>query len=233
MTKQHFITADSETGELTCHGEWNISNLDEIKKVFEKIVWPRMKKITIDGKAITKMDSAGAFFLNKWITKLHEKNLKVHFENFSEENKKLLSFSEKQTSHEDAPKIKELIWLQKLGKYFLEQIYELYEFINFLGKLFFESCRVLKHPALWRWNTVASVINKAGTSALPIITLLSFMIGVVITYQMGNELRKYGANVFIVNLIDFPFLIWAIAYCDYGRRKNGLCNYRTTWFDEN
>ena len=205
MTKQSFITLDSEKSELICYGEWNISNLAEIKEVFEKIVWPSMEKITINGKAITEMDSAGAFFLTKWITKLNKKNIKVHFENFSEENKKLLQFSEKQKP-ENVPKIKQLIWLQELGKYFLQQVHEAYEFINFIGKLFFESLRILRHPTLWRWNTVTSVINKAGTSALPIITLISFMTGVVITYQMGNELRKYGANVFIVNLIGYSIL---------------------------
>lgn len=206
MTKQNFITFDSKTGKLNCHGEWNISNLTEIKKIFEKIVWPKIERITINGKAITKMDSAGAFFLTKWITKLSEKKLKVHFENFSEENKKLLSFSEHQKSHKNITKIKEFYWLQQLGKFFLLQIHEFYEFINFIGQLFFESLRVLQNPMLWRWNTVTSVINRTGTSALPIITLLSFTIGVVITYQMGNELRQYGANVFIVNLIGFSIL---------------------------
>ncbi len=71
---------------------------------------------------------------------------------------------------------------------------------------FLKGLKLLAHPTLWRWNTVASVINKTGTSALPIITLISFMTGVVITYQMGNELRKYGANVFIVNLVGFSIL---------------------------
>ncbi len=206
MTKHNFITFDSETRELTCHGEWNISNLAEIKKVFDSITWPKIGNISIDGKAITKMDSAGAFFLTNWVTKLPDKKLKIHFESFSEINKKLLAFSEKQKSHDDIPENKELPWLQGLGKVFLLQLQEFYEYINFIGRLFFESLRILHNPTSWRWNTVASVINTAGTSALPIITLLSFMIGVVISYQMGNELRQYGANVFIVNLIGFSIL---------------------------
>jgi len=206
MTKEKFITFHPETGELQCHGEWNIANLAKIKKAFEAITWSKKEKITINGHAITKMDSAGAFFLTKWMTNLSGKNLKVHFADFSEENKNLLKFSEQQKSHEDIPEVKELSWLQKLGKDFLQQLDEAYQFINFIGQLFFESLRVLHKPKLWRWNTINSIIDKAGASALPIITLLSFMIGVVITYQMGNELRKYGANIFIVNLIGFSIL---------------------------
>lgn len=206
MTNQHFIEFNSEKSELICYGEWDISHLAEINKIFKKIVWPKKEKIVINGKAITKMDSAGAFFLTKWIAKLSDKKLKIHFEKFSEDNKKLIAFAEQQKSHQDVPEMKELNWIQLLGKTFLEQMHELYEFINFIGKLFFESLRVLYSPRLWRWNTVTSVINKAGASALPIIALLSFTIGVVITYQMGNELRKYGANVFIVELVGFSIL---------------------------
>ena len=206
MIKQKYIEFDSKMGELICTGEWTISTLSEIKKIFEKVSFQDIKSITVNGKAITKMDSAGAFFLTKWLNILSDSKLKIFFDSFSIENKNLLLFSEEQKKPENIPAIKVLNWLQALGKYFLTQADEIFEFINFVGLLFFESLKLLAHPTLWRWNTVASVINKTGTSALPIITLISFMTGVVITYQMGNELRKYGANVFIVNLVGFSIL---------------------------
>ncbi len=46
-----------------------------------------------------------------------------------------------------------------------------------------------------------NILEKNGYHALPIVGFLSFLIGVVITYQIGLELRTYGANIFIINLL--------------------------------
>jgi phospholipid/cholesterol/gamma-HCH transport system permease protein len=208
MTKQAFITFDSDKNELDCYDDWNIANLATLKKEIEAIPSPKSGSITINGKHVAKMDSAGAFILTKCIKKLSDKKIKTHLVNFSDQHKKIMEFSEEKQKapKQHIPKVKELSWLQKLGKFALDQAEEFYQYINFIGELFFESLRVLHTPKLWRWNTIASITNQAGTSALPIIALLSFMIGVVISFQMGNQLKNFGANVFIVNLIGFSVL---------------------------
>jgi phospholipid/cholesterol/gamma-HCH transport system permease protein len=207
MAIKYFIKFDPDVGQLICQGQWNIDNLVPIKKALENIVLPNKSKITIDGQTINTMDSAGAWLLTKWMTKLSAKKLQLQLHNFSDQHKKLLAYSnEKQATSESIPKIKILGWRARLGKYAIEQTQECYEFINFVGKLFFESLRILSNPKLWHWNTIASTINNTGTSALPIVALLSFMIGIVISYQMGDQLRNYGANMFIVNLLGLSVL---------------------------
>ncbi len=69
-----------------------------------------------------------------------------------------------------------------------------------------EAFRVFYSRRRMRWDAIASTIYKTGFQALPILALLSFMIGIVISYQMGNQLRQYGANVFIVNLLGLSVL---------------------------
>gem|GEM_PF-4184027 len=80
MIKQKYIEFDSKMGELICTGEWTISTLSEIKKIFEKVSFQDIKSITVNGKAITKMDSAGAFFLTKWLNILSDSKLKIFFD---------------------------------------------------------------------------------------------------------------------------------------------------------
>jgi phospholipid/cholesterol/gamma-HCH transport system permease protein len=207
MAMERFIQWKEETRELNCDGKWIIANLAEIKKKLEQISLPKTGAINIDGKHITQMDSAAAIFLISWITTLSATHLKVHLKNFSDQHKTLLSFYEKQNqSQQDVPKEKELSAIASLGQYTLQQISECYRYINFIGLLFFEMLRLLYNPKRWRWNTIVSVINQSGTSALPIIALLSLMIGIVLSYQMGNQLRDYGADIFIVNLIGFSVL---------------------------
>jgi conserved hypothetical integral membrane protein len=59
----------------------------------------------------------------------------------------------------------------------------------------------LAHPFSIRFDAIAKNIEDAGVRALPIITLTSFLIGVVIAYQGAVQLQKFGANVFIVDMI--------------------------------
>src|SRR6185295_18782835 len=57
-----------------------------------------------------------------------------------------------------------------------------------------------------RWPSLSSIIYTAGYQGLPIIALLSFLIGVVLAYQMGLQLKNYGANIYIVDLISLAIL---------------------------
>lgn len=198
---------DEQAGQLICQGEWSITTLNQLSRNLEHIKWPEHGNITIDGQCITKMDSTGAWFLNEWIAKISTQQLAVHLNNFSNSYQKLLSFDQKyKGARSKLPRAHILPGLAQLGKSALKEIHELHEYINFIGLLVYESLRLFNQHKRWHWNTVMSTINTSGVSALPIIALISFMIGVVISYQMGNQLQNYGANVFIVDLVGFSVL---------------------------
>jgi phospholipid/cholesterol/gamma-HCH transport system permease protein len=97
-------------------------------------------------------------------------------------------------------------WVFDLGRYAMEQWKEFGDYLRFVGELTMEGLRVSKYPKKFRWAALASVIDKTGLRALPIIALLSFMIGVVMAYQMGTQLRNYGANLFIVDFLGLSIL---------------------------
>jgi phospholipid/cholesterol/gamma-HCH transport system permease protein len=88
----------------------------------------------------------------------------------------------------------------------LGQLDEFCDYLEFVGKIAIESLRITLNPFRIRWGAFFSSLDKTGYQALPIIGLLSFMIGVVLAYQMGVQLRNYGANVFIVDLLGLSVL---------------------------
>lgn len=207
MDVKLFIKFDTKTRRLDCVGAWNLSNISIIRKQLHNIKWPTSGIVIINGHHIVTMDSAGAFLLNQTITKLSTQGLKIQLENFAEETLHLLEIIKKRmVAPENIPKRKIPNWFAQVGRYNWEQAIELIQYFNFVGKLSFEYLRLLFKPHCWRWNSLANVIDTTGYKALPIIALLSFMIGVVISYQMGNYLRNYGANIFIVNLLGLSIL---------------------------
>ena len=57
-----------------------------------------------------------------------------------------------------------------------------------------------------RWRMVANGIQVTGYDAMPIVALLSFLIGVVLAYQLGHQLVTYGANIYVVDISAMAIL---------------------------
>lgn len=87
-----------------------------------------------------------------------------------------------------------------------QMAYGLISYLEFIGELTFTLFRVLLKPKYIPIKNILSVIESAGVYALPIIALLSFLIGITLTYQMGLQLKNYGANIFIVDLLGLAIL---------------------------
>lgn len=79
-------------------------------------------------------------------------------------------------------------------------------YLAFVGELALTAVTVLARPARLRWRPMLGVFETAGWGALPILGLLSFLIGVVVAYQAGVQLRDFGANIFIADLIGIAVL---------------------------
>lgn len=202
-----FTTFNSKNNELRCQDNWDLANLTLVKNELLKIHWPVNVSITIDGSAIVKMDSAGAWLLSKRMDKLKKQNCQVTLQNFSEQHQKLLSLiEEKGGAVTSVPKKIAPRWLAEFGQYAIVQAREFVDFFHFVGELTCEAVRVVRNASKFRVAALVNVIDTTGLRALPIIALLSSMVGVVIAYQMGVQLRNYGANVFIVDFLGLSIL---------------------------
>ena len=65
---------------------------------------------------------------------------------------------------------------------------------------------LLRRPGRLRLTALVAQMEETGVNALPIVGLLSFLIGVVIAYQGADQLRRFGAEVFTVNLLGVGIL---------------------------
>lgn len=207
MTGQEITEYDSDKRLLICRGDWTVQNLPTLQSLLSQIEWPTSGAVKIDGHAIDKMDSAGAWLLSHWQQKLEQRGIKTRLLKFTPEAEKLISLVHQEVQEEKPlPVIKVPEWLARVGISTIQQMKEFRDYLAFVGQLTYESLRIFHGSAQIRWNSIASVIFRNGYQALPIITLLSFMIGVVITYQMGLQLQNYGANIYIVDLLGLAVL---------------------------
>lgn len=207
MTDQDPVKYDPASRQFICHGDLNLATLPRLQVLFDKIAFPDKGDVTFEGSAIKKMDSAGAWMLGRWINRLEARKVSVRLENFAKEHQALLKFVlEELKKKGKPPKASESSTLEEIGKQAMIQYAEMRDYLAFIGKTTFEALRVMRKSGQFSWNSLAATMYRSGYLALPILAMLSFMIGVVIAYQMGIQLLNYGANVYIVDFLGLAVL---------------------------
>ena len=96
--------------------------------------------------------------------------------------------------------------LEQLGQRVIAALTQIYALLGFLGESAMALAGWLAHPARIRWRPVLFNLRGAGFDALPIVGTLSFLLGIVVAYQGADQLRQYGANIFVADLVGLSML---------------------------
>ncbi|RUR10571.1 ABC transporter permease [Legionella sp. km772] len=196
------ICLDSEQNQFQCTGSWTVQMLGHLYKKFCSEHHPKGKQLTFNGEAIIGFDSAGALALVKCIRFLEQQQNQIELVHFSAEQKELIHLI--QSKEKDlAYKIPEAATeglVYQIGKETENKILQMDGLIILIGDLSLKFCEAIGHWRRFQLPSIVSNIYSAGLQALPIVALLSFLIGVVLAYQMGLQLETYGANIFIAYL---------------------------------
>ncbi|MEO0361199.1 MAG: ABC transporter permease, partial [Pseudomonadota bacterium] len=80
------------------------------------------------------------------------------------------------------------------------------EFVAFFGLVLDRLARLVVHPRRIRLTALVHHMEEVGLKAVPVVALMSFLIGVVIAFQGATQLRQFGAEVFVVDLIAISVL---------------------------
>ena len=96
--------------------------------------------------------------------------------------------------------------LFRTGQIVAEAIEQALALLAFIGESAIALGGCISHPKRMRWRPILFNIRTAGFDALPIVGLLAFLLGVVVAYQGAAQLRQYGANIFVADLVGLSML---------------------------
>ena len=163
----------------------------------------------LDGSQIEQLDTVGALLLDEALTSLAEKTGRpLTLAGLRSEHQALLDLvrSRREQSGEATAGAGRDGWLVRLGKATWGKLEQGFALLSFIGEAVIALARLAVNPGRFRWKALFATIETAGVSALPIVALLSFLMGVVIAYQGGVQLKTYGANIFIVELVTLTMI---------------------------
>ncbi len=78
--------------------------------------------------------------------------------------------------------------------------------VEFMGHATSALASAVRHPSTIRWRDVAIVCERAGVDALPIVALISFLMGLILAFQSAIPMKQYGAEIFVADLIGLSML---------------------------
>ncbi|MGB9766447.1 MAG: MlaE family ABC transporter permease [Sulfurihydrogenibium sp.] len=175
-----------ENNVLYLKGYWTVENFKDIKKQLTDL--KNNSFDYIDASQLEKLDFYGGYLINQYLKDFDIKNIQ-------DKNIEILKLSK---DIPNLPPKKSNIFLE-LIEGFYQKLTDYVAFVSFTGEVLINSLRRVKDLEA---RNLFKELEETALKSLGIITVLSFLIGVVIAYQSSAMLATFGANIFIVDLVS-------------------------------
>ena len=109
--------------------------------------------------------------------------------------------------------------LAQIGNGTVAALTELQLVLAFMGDMILALGGVLRKPRTGNWRDIAPIMNRTGSDAVPIVVLINFLIGFAMAFQSAVQLKQFGANIYVANLVGLALtrelgpLMTAIIVC--------------------
>ena len=91
--------------------------------------------------------------------------------------------------------------IEEIGRTASTVLRDLRTQIEFLGQATSALAAAIRHPSTIRWRDVGAVCERVGADAVPIVALIAFLLGVILAFQSAVPMKRYGAEIFVADLI--------------------------------
>jgi phospholipid/cholesterol/gamma-HCH transport system permease protein len=154
-----------------------------------------------DLRGVQQLDAAGALFLwRMWGRRRPKVILKQEYEPL---------FANLEVAHAPCPPKEHRDPLQPLlatGRGGLLLVEHLYAVTLLAGNLLLDVLLLVRHPSRIPWREISANIHRTGTQAIPITALVAFLVGVVLSYLSAIQLKAFGADIFIINILGLGII---------------------------
>jgi len=188
--------------ELVLSGRWTLRALAEVGAPWRRALAAHARAGVggWDCRGIERLDSAGALLLwNLWGRRLPDAI------RLSNEQRAIFARIAAAPSAVVEPQLP-LAWLAGLGRRGLALSRHLADFVALLGQLALDGLHLLRRPVDLPWREISATVYRSGVQAMPVTALVGFLIGVVLSYLSALQLRQFGADVYIVNILGLGII---------------------------
>ena len=197
------VVEGAGAAEVSLSGEWTLAALPLPTGAFEA----RLRALAAaparwDLRAMTRLDSVGAILLWRCWGQRWPASIDV-----SPQQRAALE----RTAHivrdrRASPRVDRLAGIVALGRLVFAAGKNLRDIVALIGQLLLDVVYLCAHPRDIPWREFSATLYKSGALALPVTALVGFLIGVVLSYLSSLQLKTFGADIYIVNLLGISII---------------------------
>jgi phospholipid/cholesterol/gamma-HCH transport system permease protein len=197
---------------LSAGGHWTIAESARLDQELRALNAGKGQTLSIDARAIEKLDSTGAWLLLRTARAFESEGHHVTSLDVPDRYTALIrNLDREQLSGGKISRLPRMspgtYRLYRIGKATVEASRQAWRMLGYLGRITVETGEMIAAPRRnLRIAAMARQIEETGISALPIVGLLAFLIGVVLAYQGADQLKRFGAEIFTINLLGVGVL---------------------------
>jgi phospholipid/cholesterol/gamma-HCH transport system permease protein len=198
-------TEDAGSLVLAAAGEWLVETAAELDRRLRALEIPAGRRVTLDLAGIDRLDTTGAWLLLRTEHLLTERGNAVDMRNLQPSFAPLIdqvrSTGIIAPARHPRPAHHTIVgFTARIGEISLGLVNRAYCLLGFFGVVCAATFRLWRHPRRLSITPIVAQMEQTGVNALPIVSLLTFLIGVVIAYQGADYLRFYGLESYTVQL---------------------------------
>ena len=206
-----FSLPESPSDPLRIAGDWTLQHYGELRELIAQVPAPQRQAFShVDLSQLAGLDTAGGQLLAELLGPEQLQNVTQNSPDLIKERRILLQRIAGSCSNQPDPvKTEPLLFIALLERIGIAMtgLYEhVIELLGFIGLTLSGLARNLVRPGNWRLTAVVAQIEQTAFNAIPIVVLLTFMVGAVIAFLGATVLESFGASIYTVDLIAFSFL---------------------------
>jgi len=205
------VTAVGDTLELRPTGSWTVVNANLLESLFDAVA-PQLagaRRVRVDFTGVLEIDTLGAWLLEKISRGAKQAGHPVTVTGVDERHAELIEDVRKVNRGRRAAPPRPnpiLLRLEQAGRGAFDAVGEAAIFLHMLGATGWALLRTLRHPRSLRLTSLVYQTWRIGWQAIPIMVLITFLIGAIIAQQGIFHFRKFGAESYVVDMVGILVL---------------------------
>ena len=202
MSDSAWIQLEPESSQCVLYltGRWRLTDLRGIVRALPRLDAGATARLVLDGSRVQELDTAACFTLFRHLSSSGFTAATVDVRGFAPRHRQLIALvHERMNVAPCAPAAQPPRVVQRIGAAAWRAAGLLRGHVAFLGEVAQESARLPLRPRLFRFREALSQLEAVGVDAIPIVAMLTFLIGVVFAYLLGLQAQRYGATIFVVD----------------------------------
>ena len=200
---------NDETMTLNIHGRMDASNAARIIEGIKSLLKDRPPaSLTINLEKVTYLDDFGALVLLELKNLMHSGKGSLKITNTSDKIRDVLTILSFDTLEGQVsfPKKRTTDMFTRFGEGVFRQASDLNFIFSFIGSVCLSLLYVCLHPRSLRTDDTFGSMEKTGVDALPIVGLISFLLGLIMAFMSSVQLRQFGANIYVASLVSLAMV---------------------------